>query len=110
MIRYQVANLVGYENANISFQINVTNSVSNSAIDLTGYTANAAFKRHYDSANSFTLTTNGYANGLLLVSYPATTTPNLEGIYLYDVRVTETSSNITSRVQEGKLTIKRAIT
>lgn len=77
------------------------------AIDLTTYTFDAYFKRHTESVNSVTFTTVGYANGLLVMSLDWLTSANTEeGVYTYIIKITEASSNTTTRIQEGLLTLK----
>lgn len=106
----QALNLSADQGANVTFSITVRDS-SNVAIDLTGYTANASFKRHFESANSVAFVTNTYANGLLTISLLANVTSAISsGRYVYDATVTETASNTTTRVSEGILTIKANVT
>lgn len=91
--------------ANLAININVSNNSTEAAIDLTGYTTNAYYRTHPDASNTVTMTTTGYANGLLVVSLTGTQTANADiGRYVYEVYMTQTSSNTITRVQEGILT------
>lgn len=108
----RTVNLAIDQGANVVININVTYA-NGSAVDLTGYTANASFKKHANAyANTVkTMTTTGYANGLLVLSMTAVESANTDwGRFLYDVTVNHTVSNTTSRVQEGILTIRPRIT
>ena len=99
-------NYIAYAAANNEYHINITNSTG-FPLDLTKYTANAVYKKHAFSANSKTFTTNAYANGLLVLAFAAnTTTANDIGVYYYTVNINEITSNTTSRIQDGLLTIR----
>lgn len=108
----QTINLAVDQGSNVSIQINI-NYANGSSVDLTGYTANASFKKHANAyANTSTaMTAVGYANGLLEVSMTGAESANTTwGRYLYDVKVTHTATNTITRVQEGILTIRPQIT
>ena len=94
------------QGANNTMQINVTDA-NGAAIDLTGYTANAFFKRHTESVNSIAFTTTAFANGLLSMTLSANTSSNTaEGVYTYIVKITHTATSVVTRIQEGLLTLK----
>lgn len=108
----QGVNIAIDQGSNVAIEINVIDTNGN-AVDLTAYSANASFKKHANAyANTAkTFSTVGYANGLLLLSMTAVESANTTwGRYLYDVTVTHTISNTTTRVQEGILTIRPSIT
>lgn len=102
-----VLNVSFDQGANSQFNINVANN--GVSVDLTGYSANAHFKKHANAyANTVqVMTTTGYANGLLNISMTASETSNVNwGRYYYTVEITQNSSNTTTRIQEGILTIR----
>ena len=92
------------QGSNGSFSIAVSGSPN-----LQGYTANAYYKRHTESANSFDFNTTLNSNGLLVCSLnAASSAANAEGQYVYHVFITETSSNTTTKVQEGIFTLQNS--
>lgn len=94
------------QGANNSFQINVTNS-GGDAVDLTAYTANAYMKKHTESVNSVSLAASGEANGLMTVSMNVASSSNTaEGQYYYWVKIEHNTTGVTTRIQEGILTLK----
>ena len=94
------------QGANNFIETNVTDA-NGVGVDLTTYTFDAYFKRHTESANQVTFTTVGYANGLLQLSLDWFTSANTaEGVYTYIIKITNPSSNTTTRIQEGLLTLK----
>jgi len=102
-----IRNLAVDKSANLQINISVANSSTDAAIDLSLYTWEACYKTHAAAANSGTMTANGFANGLLTISLTGTETANIAiGRYMYEAYITQTSSNTTSRVQEGILTVR----
>jgi hypothetical protein len=82
------------------------------AINLTGYTANSQIRKSYYSttANNFTATVTGIANGEITLSMTAANTSNLtNGRALYDLLITAPNGTKT-RVVEGIVTILPNIT
>ncbi len=97
--------------ATFSTTINVEDS-NGDAINLTGYTANSQIRKSYYSttANSFTATVTGTANGEITLSMTAANTSNLiAGRALYDLLITSPSGEKT-RVVEGIVTILPNVT
>ena len=83
-----------------------------SAVNLTGYTANSQIRKSYYSttANSFTATVTGTANGEITISMTAANTANLNpGRYLYDLLITAPDATKT-RVVEGIIVVSPSIT
>lgn len=79
---------------------------NNTPFDLTGYTANANFTRYYGKEPTTEINCVPYANGLIVLSINAATTGSSNaGKYVYDVQINHTSSNTTSTIQKGVLTI-----
>jgi len=106
-----VLNVTVDQGANVSIEINATHA-NGSVIDLTGYTANSGFKKHANAySNTTTYFTNTLnANDLLVMALSAVNSANVDaGRYSYDVRITETSSNTTTRLQEGILFIRPSV-
>ena len=101
-------NLTIDRGANVEIDIAV--SSNGSPINLTGYTANATFKKHHGSANTSTMTTEGYANGVLRVTMTAEESAAVSPeIYVYEVKMTHTASGTVTRIQEGLLTVKPSV-
>jgi hypothetical protein len=101
-----VRNISVDQSANTRIDINVTDTTG-AIVDLTLYTAGACYKKHMDSANTGAITATGYANGMLRLTLSAVETANItHGRYVYEAYVNHTSSNTTTRVQEGIMTVK----
>lgn len=85
---------------------------SNNVFVLTSYNANASFRKYYGFANVWNLTCNIDANaGILTLSLTANQTANiLAGRYVYDVKLTDTTSNTVMRLIEGILTVYPQVT
>lgn len=81
-------------------------------INLTGYYANSVMKKWYTSSNSFVFAASiDVNNGIITLSMNAATTSSITpGRYVYDVDVTEASTNVVSRVVEGIITVTPAAT
>ncbi len=77
--------------------------------DLSGYSANASLKKHYDAANSVAFGANISGLGTITLTLNHTTSANLEaGRYVYDI-IISLANNIT-RVSEGIATIRPKVT
>ena len=77
-----------------------------------GYTANSEIRKspYSSSANSFTATVTGNANGQVTITMSAATTANLRaGRYMYDVLVTSSGGN-KIRAVEGIVNILPGVT
>jgi len=104
-----VRNITIEKSANLQIDIAVANT-NGGVIDLTLYSANTCYKKHVGSANVGTITTTGYANGILRLELTGIETANIDvGRYVYETYVTHTSSNNTSRVQEGIITVNGGV-
>lgn len=105
------ANLTMDQGATFSSTVTLTDTDEN-AIDLTGYTGAAQMRKSYTSSTytAFNVTVGG-ANGTITLALSANSTANVApGRYLYDVELTETTSNTISRVFEGIVTVNPNIT
>lgn len=99
-------NILLYQGANAVVQTEVFDA-NNVAVDLTVYTVTGKAKKHWGSANTTTFTCSGYANGLIQCSLDANTMTNLDaGRYVYDIDITQNSTNTTIRIQHGLMTVK----
>jgi hypothetical protein len=88
--------------------INITDDVTNSVVNVSGYTVTSQMRRSYYSANAtanIICTITDAANGEITMSLPASNTSNIKpGRYLFDVKSINTN-NITSRILEGIITV-----
>lgn len=93
--------------------INLTDDVTNTPINVANYTISSQLRRSYYSANAsanLVCTITNAANGEITLSLSAANTANLKpGRYLFDVKSVD-SSNTTSRVLEGIITVTPAVT
>ena len=99
------------QGATFSTTINVEDT-NGAAVNLSGYTANSQIRKSYYSttANSFTATVTGTANGEITISMTAANTANLNpGRYLYDLLITAPNATKT-RVVEGIIVVSPSIT
>lgn len=97
------------QGANVEFQILVQNS-SSLPLDLTGYTASASFRKHYESINSHSFVCIAHANGLVSMTMNSATSANIAGgKYVYDVFI-HSSSGEDTKIQEGILTVYPSVT
>lgn len=105
------ANLVIDQGTTFSVELDLTDD-NGDAINLDGFTANAQLRKWYTSSNAtvFTTSVNTYS-GQVVLSLSANQTGSLSaGRYVYDVELTETSSNAISRVVEGIVTVTPQVT
>lgn len=88
--------------------INITDDVTNAAVNIAGYTITSQMRRSYYSANAtanIVCTITDAANGEVTLSLAAANTANIRpGRYLFDVK-SITTSNVTSRILEGIITV-----
>lgn len=88
--------------------IDVDVSIDGASPDLTGYSANAAFRKHHESANSTAFTTTLYANGTMNLSV-ANSAAVEPGTYVYSVNVTNSGTDVVTKVQSGLLVVEASI-
>jgi hypothetical protein len=93
--------------------INITDDTTNAVVNISGYSAMSQMRRsHYSTSISANIecTITDSANGELTMSLPADVTSNIKaGRYVFDVKITDTS-NVTSRLIEGMITVTPACT
>ena len=109
MAAYTELNIEQY--ATFSTKVNVEDSAG-AAVNLYGYTAASQIRKSYYSttANSFTTTVTGIANGEITMAMTAANTANLTpGRYLYDLVITAPSGTKT-RVVEGIVNVLAGVT
>lgn len=109
MAAYSELNVEQY--SDFSTTINVEDS-QGAAVNLSGYTAASQVRKSYYSstANNFTVSVTGTANGELTISMSSANTANLSpGRYLYDVVITAPAGTKT-RVVEGIVNVLPGVT
>lgn len=102
-----VSNLSIDQGATYSVTIAVTDN-TNSARDLTGYTARSQLRKsYYTTANtSFTVTIDNPLEGEIDLSLTATQTSGLKaGRYVYDVELVANATSAVERIVEGIITV-----
>lgn len=101
------------QGANFRNVINITDDITNTPINVYGYTAESQMRRSYYSANisaNITCTFSNTANGeLLMTMTPANTALLKAGRYVFDIKVTDTS-NVVTRILEGIVTVNPSVT
>lgn len=95
--------------------INLTDDVTNAALNITGYIVRSQMRRSYYSQNAsanLTCTITDAADGEITLSLTAGQTANIKaGRYLFDVETVDTlQSNTVSRVLEGIITVTPEVT
>lgn len=109
MAAYTEINIEQY--ASFSTTVNVEDSAG-AAINLSGYSAASQIRKSYYSstANNFTVTITGTANGEITLSMTAANTALLTpGRYLYDLVITAPAGTKT-RVVEGIVNVLAGVT
>jgi len=104
------ANLIIDQGTTFSTQLNLTDE-NDDALDLTNYSGSAKMRKHYTSSNSSSFTVSlGGNTGIVTLSMTANATANLTaGRYVYDLELTDGSSEI-SRIVEGIVTVTPNVT
>ena len=97
--------------ATFSTTVNVEDS-QGTAVNLSGYAAASQIRKSYysTSANNFTATITGIANGEITLAMTAANTANLTpGRYLYDLVITA-PTGVKTRVVEGIVNVLAGVT
>lgn len=104
------ANLVIDQGATFTTTITVADD-DGVALDLTGYTGEAKFRKHYTSSNSYSFTVSVAPNsGQVTLALTANQTSNVAaGRYVYDCELTSGTGTV-SRVLEGIVTVTPQVT
>lgn len=93
--------------------INITDDVTNAAVNVSGYSFESQIRRSYYSANitaNITCSISNAANGEVTMNMTAANTANIKpGRYVFDVKSTDTF-NVVNRILEGIITINPSVT
>lgn len=93
--------------------INITDDVTNDAIDIAGFNVAAQMRRGYYSktpSGNLVCTISNSGEGEITLSMTAANTANLKpGRHVFDVRTIDTNNN-TSRILEGIITVNPSVT
>jgi hypothetical protein len=88
--------------------INITDDISNAAVNISGYSITSQMRKSYYSANAsanITCTITDASTGEVTLSVPANVTANLRpGRYVFDVKATDIYDN-TSRILQGIISV-----
>tara|TARA_B100002019_G_scaffold232032_1_gene205802 strand:- start:259 stop:609 length:351 start_codon:yes stop_codon:yes gene_type:complete len=110
-----VSNLVIHTGTDFTQTFVFEDEVSNSALDLTGYSGSGVIRR-YDSSSKaadFTLDFGGSSQretGRLTISMTESITKDIKpGKYFYDIRL-ESAGGRIEKVVEGVVTVKQSVT
>lgn len=105
------ANLVIDQGSTYSVTLNLTDDNGDPLL-LNGYVANAQMRKWYTSSNSVTLAASiNVASGTVTLALSSNQTALLTaGRYVYDVELTEISTNSISRIIEGIITVTPNVT
>ena len=93
--------------------INLTDDVTNAAVNISGYIVRSQMRRSYYSTNStanLVCNITNSANGEITMSLAAANTSNIKaGRYLFDLETVDTGGVVT-RVLEGIITVTPEVT
>lgn len=107
------SNLIIHTGANFDQTFILEDSDTNSLKDLSNYTGYAKFKKYETSNTSYSFNVTFFGdrrNGKIMISMDSATTSTLKpGRYFYDIVLTD-SQGINSRVVEGEVFVKKAVT
>ena len=88
--------------------INITDDVTNTPVNVSGYTVTSQMRRSYYSVNAtanIVCTITDASNGEVTMSLSAANTANIKaGRYLFDVKTVDTL-DVVSRILEGIITV-----
>lgn len=97
------ANITIDQGSTFSTQITLTDA-NNNPLNLTGYTSESQMRKWYTSNTAINFNV-ALANGVITLSMDANTTASItDGRYVYDVKLTDLSGNVT-RIVEGQVTV-----
>jgi hypothetical protein len=93
--------------------INITDDVTNAAVNVSGYSFESQIRRSYYSANitaNIVCTITNAANGEVTMNMTAANTANIKpGRYVFDVKSIDTF-DVVNRILEGIITINPSVT
>lgn len=100
------------QGANLISTVTVNDSQGD-AVNLTSYTASAQLRKSYysTSANTLSAIVTGNSNGEITLSMTASNTALLTpGRYVYDLKITNSTDNVVTRVIEGIAVVLPSVT
>jgi len=93
--------------------INITDDVTNAAVNVSGYSFESQIRRSYYSANitaNIICTITNASNGEVTMNMTASNTANIKpGRYVFDVKSIDTF-DVVNRILEGIITINPSVT
>ena len=107
-----VSNLTVNTGTTFSQIFTLESADTNSATDLTGFTATAQMRKHPGSSTATNFTTQiiNATGGRIRVGLTTSQTSSLKpGRFMYDVLITDTSGEVT-RVLEGSVLVREGVT
>ena len=107
-----VSNLTVNTGTTFSQIFTLESAATNSATDLTGFTATAQMRKHpgSSSATDFSTQIINATGGRIRVGLTTSQTSSLKpGRFMYDVLITDTSGEVT-RVLEGSVLVREGVT
>ena len=107
-----VSNLTVNTGTTFSQIFTLESADTNSATDLTGYTASAQMRKHpgSSSATNFSTTIINATSGRIRVGLTTSQTASLKpGRFMYDVLITDAAGEVT-RVLEGSVLVREGVT
>lgn len=94
--------------------INIADDLTNDSINISGFTVSSQMRRSYYSANpsaNITCQITDAATGEIKLSLEPSQTANIKaGRYLFDVLLGDPSTNSTTRLIEGIITVTPGVT
>jgi hypothetical protein len=113
MAAVYTANIVIYTNTDFEQVFVLEDTISNSTMNLGSYTGSSQFRKYESSslaATFLTQITNG-GLGKIKIELSAEQTKSLKpGKYFYDLNITNTLTGEKTRVVEGTVLVKQAVT
>lgn len=105
------ANLVIDQGSTFSVDLDLTDD-NGDVLSLDGFTANSQMRKWYTSTNSTSFATSiNVSSGQITLTLTSNQTNSLTaGRYVYDVELTDASTNAVSRVVEGIVTVTPQVT
>ena len=107
-----VSNLTVNTGTTFSQIFTLESADTNSATDLTGYTASAQMRKHpgSSSATNFTTSIINATSGRIRVGLTTSQTASLKpGRFMYDILITDAAGEVT-RVLEGSVLVREGVT
>lgn len=113
MASVYVSNLIINSGATFSQDFFLSNSSTDVPFDLTNSVVQSQMRKWYGSVGVTTFTSNivNTATGQIRIGLGKSETSTLKpGRYIYDILVTNTVSNVASRVIEGSVLVREGVT